>query len=282
MSNDTSARQRSSEQEYTPKDGDPVLPLFSLKGKTAIVTGGDAGIGYAVADCFAEAGADVIIWYNSNSKAEAAAQGIAERWGVKCNAFKVDVTDQAAVDKAVTEQVEAVFGGRLDIFVANAGIPWTKGAILEAGQEGVPHYKKVVATDLDSVYYSALAAGKFFKTQGSGSFIATASIGGYIVPIPQLQTAYNSVKAAVIHFCRSLAVEWAGFARVNSISPGYIATDITSFVPEETKKVWRQLTPLKREGLANELKGAYLYLASNASTFTTGSDIRVDGGYCLP
>ncbi|KAF8423370.1 hypothetical protein EV426DRAFT_668975 [Tirmania nivea] len=266
-----------SAQAYTPRDGDPVLPLFSLKGKTAIVTGAGAGIGYAVADCFAEAGADVIIWYNSNPKAHEAAEEIAKRWGVKCKAFKVDVTNQQAVESAVKEQVEGELGGRLNIFVANAGVPWTKGAILDIGQEGVEHYKKVVATDFDSVHYSALAAGMYFKKQGSGSFIATASMSGHIVNIPQMQTVYNAVKAGIIHYCRGLAVEWAGFARVNSVSPGYIATDISTFVPEDIKDVWRKLTPLKREGLTNELKGAYLYLASDASTFTTGSDIRVDG-----
>ena len=81
-------------------------------------------------------------------------------------------------------------------------------------------YKKLVATNMDSVYYSALAAGKYFQRQGRGSFIATASISGYVVNIPRLQAAYNAVKAAVIHYCRCLAVEWAGFARVNTVSPG--------------------------------------------------------------
>lgn len=122
---------------YKPHDGDPVLPLFSLKGKTAIVTGGGAGIGYAVAECFAEAGADVIIWYNTNAKAHEAAGRIANQLGVKCKAFKVDVTDQPSVEKAVEEQVEHELGGRLDIFVANAGILWTRGGVLESGQEGV-------------------------------------------------------------------------------------------------------------------------------------------------
>lgn len=121
---------------YTPRDGDPVLPLFSLKGKTAIVSGGGVGIGYAVAECFAEAGADVIIWYNTNAKAHEAAESIANKWGVRCEAFKVDVMDQPSVEKAVEEQV-GLFGGRLDIFVANAGILWTKGAILDSGNEGV-------------------------------------------------------------------------------------------------------------------------------------------------
>lgn len=81
---------------------------------------------------------------------------------------------------------------------------------------------------------------------------------------------------------RSLAIEWVGFARCNSISPGYIATEISDFVPPEIKKVWKDKIPMGREGEASELKGAYLYLASDASSYTTGSDLIVDGGYCVP
>lgn len=88
----------------------------------------------------------------------------------------------------------------------------------------IEDYKKIVATNLDSVYYSALAVGKCFRRQGNGSFIATGSISGYIVNLPRLQAAYNATKAAVIHYCRCLAVEWAGFARVNSVSPGACMT----------------------------------------------------------
>jgi sorbose reductase len=102
-------------------------------------------------------------------------------------------------------------------------------------------------------------------------------MSGHIVNIPQAQAVYNAAKSAVIHFCKSLAVEWAGFARVNTVSPGYIATEISGFVPAETKKIWHQKTPMGREGLANELKGAYLYFASDASTYTTGSDLICDG-----
>ncbi|KAI5803373.1 hypothetical protein DFH27DRAFT_47000 [Peziza echinospora] len=267
--------------QYTPRDGDPVLPLFSLKGKNAIVTGAGGGIGLAVADCLAEAGANVIIWYNHNTAAHDRAAEIAARWGVKCLAYKVDVTDHETVEAAVRDQVEAELDGHLDVFVANAGIPWIKGPILDAGEEGLKHYREVMSTDMDSLYYSALAAGKYFKKQGSGSFIATASMSGHIVNIPQLQATYNAAKAGVLHFCRSLAVEWAGFARVNTVSPGYIDTTISKFVQKETKDVWRSMIPFRREALANELKGAYLYLASPASSYTTGSDLRVDGGYCL-
>jgi sorbose reductase len=81
---------------------------------------------------------------------------------------------------------------------------------------------------------------------------------------------------------KSLAVEWVRFARANTVSPGYIATEISNFVPEETKNIWRDKIPMGREGEAHELKGAYLYLASDASTYTTGADLIVDGGYCAP
>jgi sorbose reductase len=81
---------------------------------------------------------------------------------------------------------------------------------------------------------------------------------------------------------KSLAVEWVGFARANTVSPGYIATEISDFVPSATKDIWRDKIPMGREGEAHELKGAFLYLASDASSYTTGSDIIVDGGYCLP
>jgi sorbose reductase len=101
-----------------------------------------------------------------------------------------------------------------------------------------------MTVNVDSVYYSAYAAGKHFKKQGSGSFIATSSMSGHIVNIPQLQTTYNAAKAAVRHFCKSLAVEWVSFARVNTISPGYIATEISNFVPTETKDIWKSKIPM--------------------------------------
>jgi len=139
------------------------------------------------------------------------------------------------------------FNSRLDIFVANAGIPWTKGPMTTGPIE---HYRDVYATDVDGVWYCARAAAKHFLAQkeaklenfSQGSFIATASMSGLVVNIPQFQAAYNSAKAAVIHMVKCLAVEWVGFARANSVSPGYIATEISSFVDGETKDIWRDKT----------------------------------------
>jgi sorbose reductase len=269
-----------------------VLPLFSLKGRTAIVSGAGAGIGLAVAQGLAEAGANVAIWYNSNKKALERAKDIEQTYGVQCRAYQVNVLDANNVDQAI-DQIVKEFNGRLDVFVANSGIPWTQGPAIDGQLE---HYRKVVGTDLDGTFYCARSAGKHFRRQAQegtdvngnkidfkgGSFIATASMSGHIVNIPQLQAAYNAAKAGVIHLVRSLAVEWVGFARANSISPGYMATEISDFVPKETKDIWKDKIPMGREGEAHELKGAYLYLASDASSYTTGADIIVDGGYALP
>ncbi|KAK0720017.1 hypothetical protein B0H67DRAFT_484210 [Lasiosphaeris hirsuta] len=272
---------------------DRVLPLFSLKGKTAIVSGAAAGIGYAIAQGFAEAGANVAIWYNSNKLALERAAEIEKTFGVKCSAYQVNVTSYDAVQAAV-DQIVSEFGGRLDVFVANSGVAWEDGPMLDGNPEV---YRKVVSTNLDGTYYCARAAGLHWRRQkregttvtgeplqgfSYGSFIATASMSGHIANIPQLQAAYNASKAGVIHLCKSLAVEWTGFARANSVSPGYIRTDISLFCSPEVKAAWKDKIPMGREGEPNELKGAYLYLASDASSYTTGTDLLVDGGYCAP
>jgi sorbose reductase len=133
-------------------------------------------------------------------------------------AYKVNVTDAEDVKKGLTQSVKDL-NGRLDIFVANAGIPWTQGNMIDGELD---HYRKVVTTDLDGVYYCARAAGEIWRRQAQegtdmngsklenysyGSFIATASMSGHIVNFPQLQSAYNAAKAAVLHLTKCLAVE---------------------------------------------------------------------------
>ncbi|EMG47015.1 SOU1 Sorbose reductase SOU1 [Candida maltosa Xu316] len=255
-----------------------VLDLFSLKGKVASVTGSSGGIGWAVAEAYAQAGADVAIWYNSKP-ADDKAEYLSKTYGVKSKAYQCNVIDPKSVEQVIG-QIEKDFG-TIDIFVANAGVAWTDGP--EVDVEGYDKWKKIIDCDLNGVYYCAHTVGQIFKKKGSGSLIITSSMSGTIVNVPQLQAPYNAAKAACTHLARSLAVEWASFgARVNAVSPGYIATDIAEFADIEMKKKWWQLTPLGREGLPQELVGAYLYLASNASTFTTGSNMAVDGGYVCP
>ncbi|KAH8432222.1 Sorbose reductase sou1 [Aspergillus melleus] len=270
-----------------------LLSLFSLKGKTAIITGAGAGIGLAVAQGLAEAGANVALWYNTNDKCHERAAEIAAKYGVQAKAYKVNTTDPAAVESAVNTCAKDL-NGRLDILIANAGVPWTKGPMVDGPLD---HYSQVVDINLNSTFYCAKYAAAHWRRQKEegtdlngnpltnftyGSFVATASMSGHIVNFPQLQSAYNAAKSGVIHLCKSLAVEWVRYARANSVSPGYIVTEISNFVPQETKDIWKDKIPMGREGEVGELKGAYLYLASDASSYTTGADLVVDGGYTLP
>ncbi|TQN71186.1 L-xylulose reductase [Colletotrichum shisoi] len=276
-----------------PPSSNRVLPLFSLKGKTAIVSGAGAGIGLQIAHAYAEAGANVAIWYNSNKKALDRAAEIEKEYGVKCKAYQVNVTSHQAIQESV-QQIVSEFNGRLDIFVANSGIAWEEGPLIDGPMDVAD---RVMAVNVNGTIYCAQVAGEHFRRQKKegttldgkklegftyGSFIATASMSAHIVNVPQSQSVYNSSKAAVIHLCKSLAVEWVDFARVNTVSPGYIKTEISAFAGAEAKKQWKDKTPMGREGEPGELKGAYLYLASDAASYTTGCDLVVDGGYCLP
>lgn len=261
-----------------PEIASNINDLFSLKGKVASVTGSSVGIGFSVAEAYAQLGADVAIWYNSHP-ADDKAKALADKYGVRCKAYKCPLDNSELIEKTIQQQVKDF--GTIDIFVANAGIPWTSGPILEA-ENSDENWRKIMVLDLDAVYYCARAVGKIFKQENKGSFIITASMSGHIVNVPQLQVPYNAAKAALLHMSKSLAVEWAGFARVNTVSPGYIKTEISTFVPDEMKQKWWSLIPMGREALPKELVGAYAYLASDASSYTTGSDIRVDGGYCCP
>lgn len=259
-----------------PKLKKNIFDNLSLKGKVAVVTGGGRGIGYAICECYSQAGADIAIMdYND---ASAAAKKLSLEYGNKVSSFKVDVTLPDEVEEVILE-IEKEFE-TIDVFVLNAGIAWTTGAILNEENNSVEKWRRLIDVDLNAIYYCAKVVGQIFKKHQSGSFIITASMSGHIVNVPNVQTCYNVAKAGALHLSKSLAVEWAGFARVNTVSPGYVDSGLSDFLPRHVRAKWWSLIPLGRECLPQELVGAYLYLASDAATYTTGSDIRVDGGYC--
>ena len=140
-------------------------------------------------------------------------------------------------------------------------------------------WHEVIQTDLNGTFYCAKAIGPHFKERGSGSLVITASMSGHIANFPQEQTSYNVAKAGCIHMAKSLANEWRDFARVNTISPGYIDTGLSDFVAKDIQDLWMSMIPMGRNGDAKELKGAYVYFASDASTYTTGTDLLIDGDY---
>ncbi|PWY89064.1 NAD(P)-binding protein [Aspergillus heteromorphus CBS 117.55] len=252
--------------------------LFSLKDRVVIVTGasGPRGMGIEAARGCAEFGANIALTYSSRAEGgEKNAEELRKTYGVKAKAYKCDVSDYNSVQKLV-DDVIAEFG-QVDVFIANAGRTASSG-ILDGS---VKDWEEVVQTDLNGTFHCAKAVGPHFKQRGKGSFIITSSMSGHIANFPQEQTSYNVAKAGCIHMARSLANEWRDFARVNSISPGYIDTGLSDFVDKKVQDLWMSMIPLGRNGDAKELKGAYVYLASDASSYMTGNDMKIDGGYTV-
>jgi NAD(P)-dependent dehydrogenase (short-subunit alcohol dehydrogenase family) len=232
--------------------------LFGFTGKVALVTGGGRGIGQVVAVGLAKAGAEVAIVSRSGADETVA---LIKKAGGKAYSLIADVTQEADVDKALAEIVKR--SGSLDVVFNNAGICIHKDTI----KASIADWRSVIDTNLTGEYIVARAAGRVMIEKGiKGSIINMASMSGSIVNIPQWQASYNASKAAVIHLTRSLAVEWAGYGiRVNSLSPGYIATPMSVDTPQELKDAWTPLMPMHRMGKPEELIGAVIYLAADSS-----------------
>lgn len=248
-----------------------IIDKFMLTGKKAIITGGSRGIGFAVANGFAELGADVAILDLIDG---AEAVEALKKIGRNSIYIKTDVTNPLEVESAVAAVAKEF--GSIDILFNNAGI-----CINAPGEEMTyEQWRKVVEVDLDSVYLVSRVVAPYMLRQKKGSIINTASMSGHIVNFPQKQCGYNAAKAGVIHLTKSLAVEWApSNVRVNCISPGYINTPMTAGAPKDWMNFWWTITPMGRIGQPEELVGAVAYLASDASTYTTGCDMVIDGGF---
>lgn len=257
--------------------------LFSLKGKLCVVTGASSGIGYCISEGFAAHGAQLVMVYNSTDVSEKA-KLLSEKYQVEVECMKCDLSDPNSIEKLINDILSKY--ERIDVFVANAGIAWHGGGIVnfKTNDELVHDFKKFIDLDFSSVYYCCAHAGKVFQKQKFGNMIITGSMSGSIVNTPQEQAAYNAAKAGVIHLGKSLAMEWAKFGpnvRVNVVSPGYVQTRLTGAIDSSLRKHWNEMTPMGRMAQPEEMVGAYVYLASDASTYTTGSNIVVDGGYSV-
>jgi len=249
--------------------------LFGLKGKTAFVTGGAQGIGKVVALGMARSGMDVAIVDINKEKAEEAAHEVAA-CGVRSLALTADVTSAEEVDRMI-EAVVSGFG-RLDVAFNNAGI----ASNLPSESTPFAEWKKVIDVNLIGVFLTARAAGRQMIAQGGGAIVNTASMSGHIVNRPQPQSAYNASKSGVIQLTRSLAVEWAPHkVRVNSISPGYIRTEMTVHVRRDWQDSWMAQSVTPAMGRPEDLVAGVLYLASDAAAFTTGADLVMDGGFTV-
>lgn len=241
-----------------------------LDNRVAIVTGGAGGIGFETAKALKECGAKVVLVDVNQAGGEKAAATL----GVKF--MKADLTQSAQV-REIASQVKSAYG-RIDIAFNNAGICTNVAGEDQTDEE----WLRVINVNLNSVFYCCREFGKVMLAQGKGSIINTASMSGIVSNIPQPQSAYNTSKAGVIMLTKSLAGEWAKRGvRVNSISPGYIGTDMTKrgMANAEWRQTWLQCTPMGRVGEVSEVASAVLFLASDASSYFTGSNLVLDGGY---
>ncbi|KAF8630524.1 hypothetical protein AX15_002870 [Amanita polypyramis BW_CC] len=268
-----------------------IFNLFQLQDRIAIITGGHRGIGLEIAFAYAEAGAIVYCldlpqkpgedWVKVKKYADSLPVfHVGNEKGSKgrMEYVSADVTNQQQM-VAVVEDI-ARTEGRIDVCVACAGI-LSGGDCLEYPAEG---FKEIMNINVNGVLFTAQAAGRIMDRMGTnGSIILIASMSGSVTNKGMHWVAYNSSKAAVIQMGRSMACELGPKGiRVNTISPGYIYTQMTKdFLAKNPllEKEWASQNPLGRLGRPHELRGVALWLAGDGSTFCTGSDIKVDGGH---
>ncbi len=250
----------------------PVLDLFRLDGKSALVTGGGRGIGRSIALALAEAGADVAVCARTRNQVEAVAVEIGQR-GRKPLALTCDVRKEAEVE-ATVQRVLKEFG-KLDVLVNNAGILFNNWLVDTAEK----NWRDVLDTNLTSAFLFCKFAGKHMIPRKSGAVVNVASAAG--VAASPRQTAYHASKAGLILFTRSLALEWNRHnIRVNAICPGFIETDMTKIVHKDPKfrEEFVKRIPMRRFGRADEIGPLAVYLASDASSYVTGEFVLIDGG----
>lgn len=252
------------------------LDRFKLTDRVAVVTGAARGIGLAISEALAEAGALVVLTDRDTAAVEAAAEGVRAR-GHRAEAEVLDVTDPAMVGR-VNDAVTARHG-RVDVLVNNAGIAISNHPA-ETMTDAV--WAKVVDVNLNGTFYCCRAFGAGMLKRGSGSIVNVGSMSGFIVNRPQEQANYNASKAGVHHLTRSLAAEWgARGVRVNAVAPTYIDTEMNRYVYEDAEmyRHWVGGTPMNRLGRPDEVASVVLFLAGDAASLMTGSIVLADGGY---
>jgi NAD(P)-dependent dehydrogenase (short-subunit alcohol dehydrogenase family) len=253
---------------------------FDLQGKVALITGGNGGLGLAMAEGLAAAGADIVIWGRNDDKNRAAELGL-RRHGRRVLAQRVDVSDEQAVVAGMTSALAQM--GRLDTVIANAGI---SGEVKPTTTYSAADFRHVLAINLDGAFYTLREACKHMLARAKsgdpgGSLIGISSIGA--MHGAARTPAYGASKGAMLSLIRALAVEHARFGiRANCIHPGWILTDISATAMQDPKyQALVQRIPVRRFGRPADIAGIAVYLASDAASFHTGDSIVVDGGYTV-
>ncbi len=251
------------------------MSLFDLTGKSAVVTGASSGLGVQFALALARQGADVALMARRVDKLEAVKKEV-EALGVRCLAVPCDVTKTDELKNAV-QQIEGSFG-KVDILVNNAG---TAG-ITAAEEQSDDEWKRIIDLNLNSVYYASREFGKGMIARKYGKIINIGSIHSSVAMTGLNLSGYCASKGGVLMLTKELANEWAKYnITVNAIGPAYFPSEMTGdFVDDPGfKQVLATYCPMKRAGRPGELDGALIYFASDASSYTTGQLLSVDGGW---
>lgn len=250
--------------------------LLDLHDRTALVTGGNSGIGFGMADALAAAGAHVAVW-GTNQERNAAAVDRLSRHGRKAVAVRCDVGDPAQVTSAMAETLDAL--GRLDTCIANAGVGGHYDRFLDLTPD---EWHRVLRVNLDGVFYTFQAAARHMKERGEGgSLVAVSSIVGTTKGEPRTQ-AYATSKAGLTGLVHSCAAELGRYGiRVNAVRPGWIETPLAQDLLDNERFTERALhrIPSRRWGRPEDLGGVAVYLASDASRYHTADELVVDGGF---
>ena len=252
-----------------------LLESFSLDGEVAVVTGAAQGLGRQMAAGLAEVGADVAIADLNHGKAADAAAELDGETDVI--AVETDVTDEPSVRRMVDSVTDRL--GPVDVLINNAGV--VENAPAE--ETTLESWQRVLAVNLDGVFLCAKHVGRRMLDRGQGRIVNVSSMSAFDVNVPQKQASYNVTKAGVSMLTKSLAVEWADRGvRVNAIAPGYMRTELVDEVlanNPDMEDTWIENTPLGRLGQPEELRELVVYLASDASSYMTGTTVVMDGGY---
>jgi NAD(P)-dependent dehydrogenase (short-subunit alcohol dehydrogenase family) len=250
------------------------LDRFRLDGKVALVTGASSGLGVAIAQCLAEAGADLVLGARRTDRLQDT-KAMVEALGRRAITVQTDVADPDQCTAMVAAAVEAF--GKVDVLINNAGI----GTAVPATRETPEQFRQVIDINLNGAYWMAQAFGRAAK--GGGAIVNISSVLG-LRPGGVPQAAYASSKAGLMGMTRDLAAQWTGRKgiRVNAICPGYFPSEMTDQMDPREGEMVKLITPAGRYGEPHEIGDACVFLASDAASYITGVSLCVDGGMVMP
>ncbi|MEQ3549894.1 glucose 1-dehydrogenase [Pseudonocardia nematodicida] len=248
----------------------PLLDLFRLDGRVAVVTGASSGLGAGFACALAEAGADVVLAARRSDRLHETGDAVA-RHGARWHAVAADVADPDDCERVAAAATERF--GRLDVLVNNAGV----SSVVPALRESPGDFRRVLDVNLAGAYWMAQACAR--RMSAGASVVNVSSVLGLVASVLP-QAAYSASKAGLIGLTRDLAQQWSGRRgiRVNALAPGFVNTEMTGEMTDETLDRFLAGAPLRRLGTQRELDAALLFLAAPASAYVTGATLAVDGG----